>query len=216
MTILTLPQETLNYAEVCIRLKLYHMYDLTKELNLSFEDLRDTMQNEMLEDYKYFTKGFTGAMSRARKRNVNKEIEETDQQLKQLLQTCISRRYTAYDLSNLKEYDIEDLLRRAREIAKEIDLREIEVDFERSISDDLDYCDLEKYQTANEFQKDLLIRDWELDRALRKICRNDEYLVRKILNNVWNDKNYSDKKTSIACRPIIKDLADRSKYLKYL
>ena len=211
MTILTLPQELLNYAETCIRLKLYHMYDLAKELDLRFEDLRDTMQNEMLDDYKYFTKGFTGAMSRARKRSVNKEIEETDQQLKKLLQMCISRKYTAYDLSNLKEYDIEDLLRRARKIAKEIDLHEIEVDFERSISDDLDYHDLEKYQTANEFQKDLLIRDWELDRTLRKICKNDEYLVRKILNNVWNNKNYSDKKLqSLAACSLRNAQLDRS------
>ena len=211
MTILTLPQELLNYAETCIRLKLYHMYDLAKELNLSFEDLRDTMQNEMLDDYKYFTKGFTGAMSRARKRSVNKEIEETDRQLKNLLQICISRKYTAYDLSNLKEYDIEDLLRRSREIAKEIDLSKIEIDFERSISDDLDYYDLEKYQNANEFQKDLLIRDWELDRALRKICKNDEYLVRKILNNAWNGKNYSDKKLqALAEVSLKKSQIDRS------
>ena len=211
MTILTLPQELLNYTETCIRLKLYHMYDLAKALDLRFEDLRDTMQNEMLDDYKYFTKGFTGAMSRARKRSINKEIEETDQQLKNLLQMCISRKYTAYDLSNLKEYDIEDLLLRSREIAKEIDLREIEADFERSISDDLDYHDLEKYQTANEFQKDLLIRDWELDRALRKICKNDEYLVRKILNNVWNNKNYSDKKLQSLANQSLKNLQiDRS------
>ena len=211
MTILTLPQELLNYTETCIRLKLYHMYDLAKALDLRFEDLRDTMQNEMLDDSKYFTKGFTGAMSRARKRSINKEIEETDQQLKNLLQMCISRKYTAYDLSNLKEYDIEDLLLRSREIAKEIDLREIEADFERSISDDLDYHDLEKYQTANEFQKDLLIRDWELDRALRKICKNDEYLVRKILNNVWNNKNYSDKKLQSLANQSLKNLQiDRS------
>ena len=211
MTILTLPQELVNYTETCIRLKLYHMYDLAKELNISFEDLRDTMKNEMLDDYKYFTKGFTGAMSRARKRQVNRSIEETDQQLKQLLQTSIARKYTAYDLSNLKEYDIEDLLRRSREIAKEIDLREIEIDFERSISDELDYHDLTKYQNIDEFQKDLLIRDWETDRALRKICRNDEYLVRKILNNVWNNKNYSDKKLQSLANRALKNLQiDRS------
>ena len=211
MTILTLPQELLNYAETCIRLKLYHMYDLAKDLDLRFEDLRDTMQNEMLDDYKYFTKGFTGAMSRARKRTKNRAIEETDQQLKNLLQICISRKYTAYDLSNLKEYDIEELLRRSREIVKKIDLSEIEINFERSISDDLDYHDLEKYQTANEFQKDLLIRDWELDRTLRKICKNDEYLVRKILNNVWNNKNYSDKKLQSLANQSLKNLQiDRS------
>ena len=211
MTILTLPKNLINFAEVCIRLKLYHMYDLATEMNVRFEDLRDTMKVYMEEEYKYFTKGFTGAMARARKRESNREIDFDDEGLLQMLEKMIMRRYTVYDLSNLKEYDIEDLISRSKKVVDRINLEEIAIDFEMSIDSDMRYEDLLRYSSITEFQRDQLVRDWEIDLVLRKICQQDEFLVRKVLNNVWNNKNYSDKMLqSLAIRSLRNSQIDRS------
>ena len=109
------------------------------------------------------------------------------------------KRYTVYDLSNLLEVDIEDLLDRSRKVAENIRF------FEKSSLKDLarfqnlTISTLETISSKEEFKKFALVREWELNDFLDAITLNAVESKRFLLNS-WGNKSMTDKQLEALVR----------------
>ena len=115
------------------------------------------------------------------------------------LELMLMKRYTVYDLSNLLEVDIEDLLDRSRKVAENIRF------FEKSSLKDLarfqnlTISTLETISSKEEFKKFALVREWELNDFLDAITLNAVESKRFLLNS-WGNKSMTDKQLEALVR----------------
>lgn len=186
-----------SILEIWMRLKLSNMYDLAEEMNEEYTHLRDRMIETLgKEEYVRITKGSTGAMSRARKGNYSTDYSRD---LKKDLTIALERDYTIYDLSNLISVNVEVLISLSKEYLRTIE--EFEVVRDRRLSySRVSKEDILSSKDEKDFQSNYLIREWEVYECLRHVLK-EEIEVRRVLNNQWKNKNYSEKK--------LQSLADR-------
>ena len=200
-------EDLLEYAKTCIYLKIYKVPDLALNLSIDYLDLKDILISELGEkEYISVTKGSTGAMGRARRESKSrKKIEISDDDLIKTLELMLMKGYTVYDLSNLLNVEIEDLLYRSVRVIKHVRyFRKIEmskiVEFQNVTRDQV-----LKTSSRNEFETSWLVRQWETDEFLLEVLK-DEFDLRKLILNSWGKKNFSDTK--------IRSLVERSKKVK--
>lgn len=190
----------LEFAKVCVYLKLYKVPDLSRLMKLDYLELKsDLIKDIGIDEYTSVTKGSTGAMGKARKATNRVKIEIDDRSLVETLELMLMKRYTVYDLSNLLEVDIEDLLDRSRKVAENVRF------FEKSSLEDLarfqnlTISTLESISSKEDFKKFALVREWELDDFLDAITLNAVESKRFLLNS-WGNKSMTDRQLEALVR----------------
>ena len=204
---MNITEDLLDHAKTCIYLKIYKVPDLAINLSIDYLDLKSTLMSELGEkEYISVTKGSTSAMGRARRESkFRKKIIISDDNLIETLELMLMKGYTVYDLSNLLDVEIDDLLNRSIEVIervryfRKIDMSKI-VEFQNATRDQV-----LKTSSRKEFERSWLVRQWETEEFLLEVLK-DGFDVRKLILNSWEKKNFSDIK--------IRSLVERSKKAK--
>ena len=194
----------LKFVDCMLRLQLFTVPDLAKELDVEYYALRDFLQANMGYDYYIrITKGSSGSKGRARR---SKHLYSTDidssADLVGLLELTLAKDYTVYDLSNILKIDPDVLLKGA--IDRRYDIKFIErLDFDELANmQNVSKSDLYKCSDVDSLCEMLICRPAELEHLLYAIFDHDGIEVKRLMLNHIAGHSYSDVK--------LKSMADRT------
>ena len=194
----------LKFADCMLRLQLFTVPDLAKELGVDYFDLRDFLQAKMGYDYYIrITKGSSGSKGRARRsKHLYSTAIDVSVDLVCLLELTLAKDYTVYDLSNILKIDPDVLLKTA--IDRRYDINFIErLDFdELADMQNVSRSDLYKCSDVDSLCEMLICRPAELEKLLYSICDHDGVEVKRLMLNHIGGHSYSDVK--------LKSMSDRT------
>lgn len=186
----------LKFVDCVLRLQLFTVPDLAKELEVDYFDLRDFLQAEMGYDYYIrITKGSSGSKGRARRsKHMYSTTIDQNIDLVSLLELTLAKDYTVYDLSNILKIDPDVLIEAAINRCHDINFID-RLDFdELADMQNVSKSDLYKCSDVDSLCEMLICRPAELEKLLYSIYDHDGVEVKRLMLNHIGGHSYSDVK----------------------